>query len=94
MEYLSNDTIIGVLVAIVGTILNTILIMWKTRQKKAEKQYIQAQKELNEEFAPGDYLCLVDGVYYPMSEVTFVKRDDVSLEDYLKSKEGGSSDET
>ena len=36
LEYLSNETIIGVLVAIVGTILNTILIMWKTRQKKAE----------------------------------------------------------
>lgn len=93
LDCLVHENFIAIVISIIGAILSTILVLVKTRKTTAEKEYIKAQKELNAEFVPDDYLCLVNGIYYPMSEVQFVKRDTVSLEEYLKSKKGDISDE-
>lgn len=87
LQFFSDNNFIAILIAILSTFLNLILIKVKTRKTKAEKEYIEAQKVINDEFVPQDYLCQIGDKYYTMSECTFIKKEDVSLEQYLKSKE-------
>ena len=87
LQFLQDNNFIAILIAIFSTLLNLILIKVKTRKTKAEKELLEAQKVINNNFVPQDYLCKIGEKYYTMNECQFVRKDDVSLEDYLYSKE-------
>lgn len=87
LQFLQDNNFIAILIAIFSTLLNLILIKVKTRKTKAEKELLEAQKVINNNFVPQDYLCKIGDKYYTMNECTFIRKDDISLEDYLSSKE-------
>lgn len=87
VKFMQDNQLWSILIAILTTLLNLVLIQLKTRKSKAEKELIKAQKTINNNFTPQDYLAKVGDKYYQMSEVEFIKKDEVMLEDYLASKE-------
>lgn len=86
-EWLSQNNIIAILTTLAITILNTILLYFKTRKSKAEKAYIQACKEVSDSLVPADYLCKIGDLYYSMTECQFILKSEVSLDDYIRSEE-------
>lgn len=76
-QFLLDNSLIGVFVTLILTFLNTIILFFKVKKSKLEKEYIKVNKELQKNFVPSDYVVLVNGVYYDMALVTFILRSDV-----------------
>lgn len=80
-----NNDVLVLLVSIVLAFLGLVLTWLRTRKSKLEKDYLKAVK--------GDlcelYVIEINGIYYSINDVRFVKLDTISEEDYLLHKYKG-----